>query len=236
MARVHYIPANEGDAVVWEMLHITDKFAIEICIASLKDMLFQGYPSVLMVWNALIKTHIDTTSTSRTGLKLLIKASCEKAGENTPGASSQAVSLQVLAMLSCYQMCAIGISQEKGFSDLLFVQLSGAGICIPDKECCIWIVRRMIEASPDIARKIALNTRAMTQLLSILGERIALAAAHDNCPCRSRRASTATLSPRKPAATDMKKPRRAGLFQDVTGPFRRRWPSSACHPSPSSPP
>jgi hypothetical protein len=109
-------------------------------------------------------------------------------------------------MLSCYRMCAIGISQEKGVSDTLFAQLAATGICITDKECCIWIIQRMVEASSDIARKIALNTRAMTQLLSVLGERIALAAKHDNYPCRSRRASTATLFLRKPAAaTDIRR-------------------------------
>jgi hypothetical protein len=202
---ISYIPANEGDALVWELLHITDKFAIEISISSLNDILYLGYPSVLMVWNALIKTHNDTTSTHKTGLKLLIKLSSEKAVDNPPRVSPQAISLQVLAMLSSYRMCAIGISQEKGFSDLLFALLAATSICILDKGYCIWIVRRMVEASQDLARKIALNTRAMTQLFSVLSERVALAAAYDNCPCRPRRASTAMLFQRKPAAPDIRR-------------------------------
>ena len=198
-----FVPSNEGETLAWEMLHLTDKLSIESCICSLKDMMYRGYPSVLTVWNALIKTNNDQAATARSGLKLLIKICSERENENPQSISVQTVSLQLLAMLSCYRNCALGMSSEKGFPDSLFSLLSRADITSGDKECCIWIVRRMVEVSSDLCRKIGLNTRAMTQIFTILRERIAAVTDQDEIPRQNRRASTAMQMARKPAAPEL---------------------------------
>ena len=200
-----FVPSNEGEALVWDLLHLTDKAAIDGCISLLKDILCRGYPTVHMVWSALIKTNNDQAASARSGLKVLIKLATDKESEISSGISIQTVSLQVLSILSCYRMCAVGLSLEKGFPDSLIAQLSKSEIFMGDKECCVWILRRMIEASPEISRKVGLNTRAMTQIFGILRERISIATGQDESAHFPRRASSAAILAHKSAAVDLRR-------------------------------